>query len=111
MYTKNKVIIFGTLDLAELAHYYLTNDREYEVVAFTVNKEYIKNGKFKPRGSEITYDVVPFENLEELYPTNEYLFFAPLSGAKMNKYILKENERGINIFHMYHLKSHYSIIR
>ena len=84
MYTKNKVIIFGTLDLAELAHYYITNDSEYEVVAFTVNKEYIKNGKFKPRGSEITYDVVPFENLEELYPTNEYLFFAPLSGAKMN---------------------------
>ena len=33
---KNKVIIFGILDTAELAHYYLTNDSEYEVVAFTV---------------------------------------------------------------------------
>ena len=29
----HKVIIYGTRDLAELAHFYLTSDSEYEVVA------------------------------------------------------------------------------
>lgn len=81
---KNKVIIFGVLDTAELAHYYLTNDSIYEVVAFTVNEKYLKSNLFKPRGSEIEYPVVPFENVENIYNPNEYLFFAPMTGAKMN---------------------------
>jgi hypothetical protein len=37
----NKVIIFGILDNSELAHYYLTTDSEYDVVAFTVNEEFL----------------------------------------------------------------------
>ena len=81
---KNKVVVFGTKDLAELAHYYLTNDSEYEVVAFTVNKEYLENEIFQPNGSEKEYSVVPFEELENHYPPNEYLFFAPMTGVKMN---------------------------
>ncbi len=39
--TENKVIIFGIQDYAELAHFYLTNDSGYEVVAFSVNERYI----------------------------------------------------------------------
>ena len=81
---KNKVIIFGVLDAAELAHYYLTNDSEYEVVAFTVSKEYLKEETFTPRGSNKSYPVVPFEELENFYPPSEYLFFAPMTGVKMN---------------------------
>jgi sugar O-acyltransferase (sialic acid O-acetyltransferase NeuD family) len=84
MYTKNKVVVFGTLDFAELAHYYLTNDSDYEVVAFTKHSDYITDDTFKPRGSEIEYDVIPFEDLEKIYPPNEYLLFAPMSGIKMN---------------------------
>jgi hypothetical protein len=41
-----KVVVFGTELVAELAHYYLTNDSEHEIVAFTVNKEYIKEDTF-----------------------------------------------------------------
>ncbi len=37
-----KVVLFGILDTAELAHYYLEHDSEHEVVAFTVNREYIQ---------------------------------------------------------------------
>ena len=39
----NKVIVFGTNDLAELTHWYLTNDSDYEIVAFTVNREHLKD--------------------------------------------------------------------
>lgn len=74
----NKVIIFGNSDSAELAHYYLTNDSNYEIVAFTVSKEYLTKDTF------LGLPTVPFENLELIYPPSEYLFFAPMTGVKMN---------------------------
>ncbi len=36
-----RVIIFGVQDFASLAHYYLEHDSEHEVVAFSVNAEYL----------------------------------------------------------------------
>jgi acetyltransferase-like isoleucine patch superfamily enzyme len=85
---KNKVIIFGTKDTAELAHWYLTNDSNYEIVAFTLNQEYISATEFKG------LPVVPFEELEKLYPPTEYLFFAPMTGIKMNNVRKKIYEEG-----------------
>ena len=89
-----KVVIFGVLDTAELAHYYLTHDSEYEVVAFTVNKEYLKNQTFSPRGTDEIYPVVEFEKLEEQYPPSDYLLFAPMTGVKMNNLRKKIYEEG-----------------
>lgn len=75
-----KIIIFGIKDLAELAHYYLLNDSEHEVVAFTANKEYIgENTIFKE------LPVVPFEDIEINYPPNKFKFLAPLTHKNMNK--------------------------
>lgn len=89
-----KVIIFGVLDTAELAHYYLTNDSPYVVEAFTVSREYLKDPEFKPRGSLRSYPVVPFEDLESIYPPSEYFFFAPMTGVKMNTIRKKIYEEG-----------------
>ena len=87
-----KVIIFGVLDTAELAHWYLENDSEHEVVAFTVNQEYIKEDTFKG------LPVVPFENLEFEYPPGQYKLFAPMTGRNMNqlreKVYLEGKEKG-----------------
>jgi len=74
----NKVIIFGLNDFAELAHYYLINDSGYEVVGFTVNREYLTTNKFKE------LPVVDFEEIEQHYPPTEYLLFTPMVGIKMN---------------------------
>ena len=74
-----KVIIFGVLDTAELAHFYLTHDSEHEVVAFTVNQEYLKEVLFKG------LPVVAFEDLEKIFPPTEFLFFAPMTGKNMNR--------------------------
>lgn len=41
----NKIIIFGTNQLAELADYYINNDTNLEIVAFTVHKKF-KNIEF-----------------------------------------------------------------
>lgn len=74
-----KVIIFGVLDTAELAHFYLEHDSIHEVIAFTVNKEFLKETSFKG------LPVVPFEELTSIYPPNEFSFFAPMTGRNMNR--------------------------
>ena len=74
-----KVVIFGVLDTAELANYYLTHDSDCEVVAFTVNEQYIKEPFFKG------IPVVPFETVETMYKPDDYYFFAPMTGRRMNK--------------------------
>lgn len=76
--SKKKVIIFGVLDTAELAHFYLLHDSEYEVVAFTVNAEYLKERNF------CGLPVVAFEDVETIYPVSDYYFFAPMTGRRMN---------------------------
>ncbi|MBE9464945.1 acetyltransferase [Dyadobacter subterraneus] len=74
-----KVIIFGVLDTAELAHYYLEHDSEHEVVAFSVNREYIQEESF--RGLPL----VAFEDVETIFPPSDYSFFAPMTGRNMNR--------------------------
>lgn len=75
-----KIIIFGIEDFAELAHYYLVNDSNHEVIAFSVNEKYLPENK--------TYcglPIVAFENVEQLFLPDEYKFFAPMSPKKMNR--------------------------
>lgn len=75
----SKVIIFGVLDTAELAHYYLSSDSEHEVVAFTVHKKYLNVTSF------MGLPVLPFENIENIFPPSGFSLFAPMTGKKMNK--------------------------
>lgn len=74
-----KVILFGVLDTAELAHFYLENDSEHEVIAFTLDREFITEPTFKG------LPVVPFEDVENTYSPTEYSFFAPMTGKNMNR--------------------------
>lgn len=76
----SNILIFGTKDFAELAHYYLTHDSPHEVVAFSVNRDYLpKNPVLKG------LPVVAFEDVQNLFPTSEYKFFAPMSPKRMNR--------------------------
>ena len=69
-----QILIFGLNEMAELAHYYFTNDSEHEVVGFTVHK------KYKDKETFCDLPVIPFEE------TNKNLsLFAPLYSNKMNK--------------------------
>jgi sugar O-acyltransferase (sialic acid O-acetyltransferase NeuD family) len=75
-----KVIIFGTTQTAELANYYLsqTSD-EYEIVAFTVDKQY--------RQTDLLFGkpLVDFDKVEQIYPPTDYYLFAPMTGKGLNK--------------------------
>ena len=73
-----KVIVFGTADFAQLAHFYLTNDSEHQVVAFTVHKKYLSQSEL------FGLPVIAFEDIEAHFPSQDHAMFAPLSPAKMN---------------------------
>ena len=75
-----KIILFGTNDFAELAHYYLENDSDYKVVAFSVNEEYTE-GRKEFNGLPL----IPFEEIETHYPPDDFSFFAPMAPTKMNQ--------------------------
>jgi sugar O-acyltransferase (sialic acid O-acetyltransferase NeuD family) len=74
-----KVIIFGLQDFASLAHFYLKQDSEHEIAAFSVNERYLPKGE-----SFEGLPVVAFEHVENTYPPSRYRFFAPMSHRKMN---------------------------
>jgi sugar O-acyltransferase (sialic acid O-acetyltransferase NeuD family) len=75
-----RVIIFGVQDFAQLAKFYLENDSEHEVVAFSVHQQYLpEDEKFEG------LQVIAFENVEKSYPPAEFKFFAPMSPSRMNR--------------------------
>lgn len=74
-----EIIIYGTGELAKLAHYYLVNDSNYEVIAFCVD-----NGEVLQNNSFCSLPVIPFENVEIQYSADKYAFFAPINSEKMN---------------------------
>lgn len=74
-----KVIIFGTAEIAQLAHYYFNNDSDYQVEAFTVDAEFIKDSEF------CGLPVVPFGEVAHKYPPGKYDFFVALSYTKLNQ--------------------------
>ena len=59
--TKKKLVIFGAGDIAELAKYYFDNDSDYEVVAFTVDQEFLDVE------TKDQLPVVAFESLETVF--------------------------------------------
>ena len=72
------VIIFGASDIAQLAHFYLTYDSDYTVAAFTVDQAYISSSTF------CDLPVVPFEEVEKLYPPSDFEMLVAVSYAKVN---------------------------
>jgi sugar O-acyltransferase (sialic acid O-acetyltransferase NeuD family) len=73
------VVLFGTGQIAELAHYYFTKDTEYQVAAFTVDAEYISSDLF------FGLPVIAFETLEQHFPPESNHLFVAVSYAKMNR--------------------------
>ncbi|HLL72126.1 MAG TPA: acetyltransferase [Pyrinomonadaceae bacterium] len=73
-----KVVVFGVSQWAELAHFYLTHDSEHEVVAFTLDRDYLEAREYKG------LPVVAFEEVREHYPPGEFKMFIPMSFKRMN---------------------------
>jgi sugar O-acyltransferase (sialic acid O-acetyltransferase NeuD family) len=75
---REQIIIFGTGEIAELAHFYFAHDSEVEVAGFTVDEAYLKQTEFCRR------PVVSFERVTETFPPDRFGFFVAVSYAKLN---------------------------
>jgi len=74
-----KIIIFGTSTFSEIAYEYFKNDKKFEIVGFSVNKDFIKGKKF------LGLPIIPFENIEKKFPPKKYSMFIATSYQNMNK--------------------------
>jgi sugar O-acyltransferase (sialic acid O-acetyltransferase NeuD family) len=73
------LVIFGTGDIARLAHYYFSTDSPFRVIAFAVDAAYRQGDEF------LGLPLVDFESVEERFPPTACQFFVALSYAKMNR--------------------------
>lgn len=78
-----KVIIFGVGENAQLLKYYLENDvnykDEYKVIAFTLDKDYIKEEIF------MGLPLIPFEEIEKYYIPKDFYCFVAVGYKNMNE--------------------------
>lgn len=76
----------------QVAFEYFTHDSEFEVVAFSVEREYLK------RETLFGLPVVAFENLREIYSPAEHYFFAALVFREQNqlraRFVRQAKEKG-----------------
>ena len=75
---KKSLVIFGTGEIAELAHYYFCSDSDYEIVAFTVDSAYLSDAEF------CGLPVIAFEEIIQHYPPDRHDVFVALSYSKLN---------------------------
>ena len=75
-----KVIIFGTGDNSQIANFYLSEDKNYEVAAFTLDSDYVKDEEFEGK------PVIEFQNLSNFFSPNEYRLFIPVGYTDLNQF-------------------------
>ena len=73
------VVIFGMGQIAEVVHYYLTQEGGRNVVAFTVDEQY------RSTDSLLGVPVVDFATVEKRYPPESHEMFVAMSFKKVNK--------------------------
>jgi sugar O-acyltransferase (sialic acid O-acetyltransferase NeuD family) len=74
-----KLVIFGTGEIADVAYYYFKNDSDYEVLAFTVDEEFITSNFFNDLPIE------SFERLSSKFSVTEVELFIAISYQKINE--------------------------
>ena len=75
---KQRIVIFGGGETAELADFYFAHDSELEVAGFTVDEAYLRQDAFRGR------PVVAFERLADAFPPQEFRLFVAVGYGKLN---------------------------
>ena len=85
------LIIFGNNDLSQIAHYFISKEKKYNKIYFTVDRDYIKSP------DEIVFDQIENYNIEN------FDFFIPVADNKLReeKY-LTVKKIGFNVISYIH---------
>ncbi len=73
------VVIFGTGELAQLAHFYFTHDSPRQVAAFTVDAAYLGDAQ-----DFLGLPLVAFEALERSHPPDRFDLFVAIGYKSLN---------------------------
>jgi sugar O-acyltransferase (sialic acid O-acetyltransferase NeuD family) len=74
----NDIVIYGSGDFAEVAYYYLSNDSEYNVVAFCVDDASSQSNTL------FNLPIISFNDLLVKYPPNTFGVFIAIAYSKIN---------------------------
>ncbi|MDP4240187.1 MAG: acetyltransferase, partial [Bacteroidota bacterium] len=72
------VVVFGVSDFASQVSFYLKQDSDFEIVAYTVDAEYNHAKTF------LGLPVVDFETVQASYPPTDYAMFIAIGYHKLN---------------------------
>lgn len=76
---EKKIIIYGSGETAEIVADYFQQDSIYEVVAFTVDRDYLTAGEIND------IPVIPFDEVLQKFPPATHEMFAAASFTKLNR--------------------------
>lgn len=74
-----KLIIFGVGQMAEVITFYLERFSDYEIVGYTVDRDYLPNGDFAGK------KVVAWDELEAHHPPGSVALMGPLTYQRLNQ--------------------------
>ncbi|MCC6900229.1 MAG: acetyltransferase [Polyangiaceae bacterium] len=75
----HKLVIVGNSAFAEIAYEYFTHDSPYEVVAFSVDREFIRESAI------FGLPVVPFDELSARYEPRDHSVYAAMTYTQLNR--------------------------
>ena len=74
------LVIFGAAELAEIAWFYFTHDAAFNIKAFAVDAQFIRESTFCGR------PVVSFEDVQKEFPPEAHDLFVAVSYAQLNRF-------------------------
>lgn len=74
------LIIFGCGEIAQIAYFYFRTDSDYQVISFTVNKQYLPSSR-----EYLGLPVCAFEEVQNHYPPEKNSMFIALSYSQVNQ--------------------------
>lgn len=74
-----RLVIFGTGQIGQVAHYYFTEDSDYEVAAFTIDATYMDTDQV------LGLPVLPFENIEKHFSPDDFDIFVAMGYGQLNR--------------------------
>ncbi|PKO82456.1 MAG: sugar O-acyltransferase [Betaproteobacteria bacterium HGW-Betaproteobacteria-13] len=77
--TSKSLIIVGNTAFAEIAYEYFTHDSDYQVVAFSVERPFLKSDRL------FGLPVVPFEDLRQYFPPSEHAVYVAATYSQVNR--------------------------
>lgn len=76
----SKIVIFGAGKIADVAYYQLTNDSPHDVVAFSVDGDYIEQDE------KLGLPVIAFEDVVAKYSPDDYKMFVAVGYQDLNRF-------------------------